>query len=56
MRSIRASRFAWLTESYWGALPGNIHESSVHLGLVTIALALYCVLRAAYSVRNPRAW
>jgi len=32
-------RFAHLTHSYWSNLPGNIHESSVHIGM-----AVFCVL------------
>lgn len=33
-------RFAWLTEPYWSRLPGNIHESSVHLGVAVVLLIL----------------
>ncbi len=38
-------RFAWLTEWFWGRLPGNIHESSVHLGLSVLALLGYVWLK-----------
>jgi len=34
-------RFASLTEPYWSRLPGNIHESSVHVGLTSVAMAVY---------------
>jgi hypothetical protein len=34
-------RWNELTRWYWGALPGNIHESSVHIGLSAVALMLY---------------
>jgi hypothetical protein len=34
-------RFAELTRAYWSALPGNIHESSVSLGLAVAALCIY---------------
>jgi hypothetical protein len=32
-------RFAELTRPYWSALPGNIHESSVSLGVAVLVLA-----------------
>lgn len=35
------SAWAALTAGYWGALPGNIHESSVYVGLVVLALAVF---------------
>ena len=38
-------RFAELTSAYWKRLPGNIHESSVHLGLAVIVLAIYAWLQ-----------
>jgi hypothetical protein len=34
-------RYAWLTQAYWSRLPGNIHESSVHIGLSSVAIAIY---------------
>jgi hypothetical protein len=34
-------RFADLTERFWSRLPGNIHESSVYLGLSVIFLLIY---------------
>jgi len=34
-------RFAWLTEWFWARLPGNINESSVHLGLAVLVLLGY---------------
>lgn len=33
--------FASWTEFYWSRLPGNIHESSVHMGLVVILLIVF---------------
>ncbi len=34
-------RFASLTSGYWSQLRGNIHESSVHLGLSVVILIIY---------------
>ncbi len=34
-------RFAPLTEFYWSKLPGNIHESSVYMGLSAVILIIY---------------
>jgi len=34
-------RFATLTKSYFERLPGNIHESSVYIGLPAILLSIY---------------
>ena len=34
-------RFAQLTKFYWDRLPGNINESSVHLGLSVVLLCVY---------------
>jgi hypothetical protein len=34
-------RFATLTKSYFERLPGNIHESSVYLGLPAVLLSIY---------------
>ena len=34
-------RYASLTQAYWSRLPGNIHESSVHVGLSSVAIAIY---------------
>jgi hypothetical protein len=34
-------RFAFLTSAYWTRLTGNIHESSVHLGLSVVILLIY---------------
>ena len=36
-------RFASLTSGYWSSLPGNIHESSVHMGISVLALVVYAV-------------
>src|SRR5260370_7687679 len=38
-------RWSALTRWYWSALPGNIHESSVHLGLSAVALMLYAAVK-----------
>ena len=45
-------RFAGLTELYWGSLPGNIHESSVDLGLSVIALIGYVWLKRR-TIKSP---
>jgi len=42
-------RFASLTRFYWSRLPGNIQESSVHLGLSVVVL-LICAWRMRKSV------
>ena len=34
-------RFATLTKSYFERLPGNIHESSVYIGLPAVLLSIY---------------
>lgn len=50
-------RFASLTEGYWGKLPGNIHESSVYLGLSVVGLLVYVWLkRRGLSSFNPGLW
>lgn len=50
-------RFAALTEWYWGRLPGNIHERSVHLGLSVLALLGYVWLkRKEAAVRGTGVW
>jgi hypothetical protein len=38
-------RFAELTRGYWQNLPGNIHESSVHLGLAACSLLMLSLVR-----------
>lgn len=38
-------RFAELTKSYWSELPGNIHESSVYLGLSVVFVVIYVIIR-----------
>ncbi len=38
-------RFAGLTESYWSRLPGNIHESSVCVGIAVLFMATYVWLK-----------
>ena len=38
-------RFADLTQPFWSRLPGNIHESSVHVGVSVIGLAGYTWIR-----------
>jgi hypothetical protein len=38
-------RFSRWTEGYWSKLPGNIHESSVHIGLSVLLLAAYACWR-----------
>ena len=47
-------RFATLTKSYFDRLPGNIHESSVHLGLAAVLLSIYVwAQRARLRPRHP---
>lgn len=38
-------RFSSLTHFYWSALPGNIHESSVHMGLAVLFVLVYVWIR-----------
>lgn len=38
-------RFASLTRLYWSSLPGSIHESSVHVGLLVTGLMVYTLMR-----------
>ncbi len=45
-------RFGWLTSRFWMRLPANIHESSVHLGVSVIALALYA-WHKRNAIRRP---
>ena len=50
-------RFASLTEGYWSSLPGNIHESSVHLGLSVWALLAYVwISRSRLRSLQPGLW
>jgi hypothetical protein len=34
-------RWSELTRAYWSELPGNIHESSVHIGLAALVIMIY---------------
>ena len=38
-------RFAELTKAYWSKLPGNIHESSVYLGLSLVFVLIYTAVK-----------
>lgn len=38
-------RFAHLTQFYWSKLPGNIHESSVHMGISVLFVLIYVWIR-----------
>lgn len=50
-------RFASLTRAYWESLPGNINESSVHLGLGVIILLVYVWRKkAAVQLRAVELW
>jgi len=50
-------RFASLTEPYWSRITGNIHESSVHLGLsVVLILVLLWRRRGEASHPSLRLW
>ena len=46
-------RFSRWTEGYWSKLPGNIHESSVHIGLSVLLLAMYACWERK-SLARPR--
>ena len=50
-------RFAELTKAYWSKLPGNIHESSVFVGLAVISLLVWTWVRRNESrVKNVNLW
>jgi len=50
-------RFAHLTHSYWSNLPGNITESSVHIGLaVTYVLIFMWVKRRTFPAQGLKLW
>ena len=50
-------RLANLTQFYWSKLPGNIHESSVHLGVAVIFMLIYTWFkRRELRVQRPGLW
>ena len=50
-------RFAQWTEAYWSKLPGNINESSVHIGIsVSILLAYVWWKRKHIQLSSLRLW
>ena len=50
-------RFAHLTHSYWSNLPGNIHESSVHIGLAVFYVLIFMwVKRRKFPAQGLRLW
>jgi hypothetical protein len=50
-------RFSHLTRFYWSALPGNINESSVHLGWAVLGLLTYIwIRRRRLAVESPGLW
>jgi len=50
-------RFAHLTHSYWSNLPGNIHESSVHIGLAVFYILIFTwVKRRKFPAQGLRLW
>ncbi|MDH5661375.1 MAG: hypothetical protein OEY92_00105 [Elusimicrobiota bacterium] len=50
-------RFAHLTHSYWSNLPGNIHESSVHIGLAVFCVLIFTwVKRREFPAQGLRLW
>jgi len=50
-------RFAHLTHSYWSNLPGNITESSVHIGLaVTYVLIFMWAKRRTFPAQGLKLW
>jgi hypothetical protein len=46
-------RFARWTQAYWSRLPGNIDESSVHVGLAVLVLAA-CAVRWRHKLERGR--
>ena len=50
-------RLAGLTEFFWSNLPGNIHESSVHMGLGVLSMLIYTwIKRRELRVQGLRLW
>ncbi|MDH5769659.1 MAG: hypothetical protein OEZ31_12000, partial [Nitrospirota bacterium] len=50
-------RFAHLTHSYWSNLPGNIHESSVHIGLAVLCVLIFMwVKRREFLAQGLKLW
>ncbi len=50
-------RFAHLTHSYWSNLPGNIHESSVHIGLAVVCVLIFTwVKRRKFPAQGLKLW
>ncbi len=48
-------RFSDLTQGYWSSLPGNIHESSVHIGLSVVIVLGYVLIRRRHFARSALA-
>ena len=50
-------RFAHLTHSYWSNLPGNITESSVHIGLAVLYVLIFTwVKRRKFPAQGLKLW
>lgn len=50
-------RFAEWTQFYWANLPGNIHESSVHIGLsVILVLCIVFIKRKKVQIQSLGLW
>jgi len=50
-------RFADLTQPFWSKLPGNIHESSVYIGVSVLFLLIYVwIKRRNVQVQGLRLW
>ncbi len=50
-------RFAHLTHSYWSNLPGNIHESSVHIGLAVLFVLIFTwIKRRTFPAQSLKLW
>lgn len=50
-------RFAHLTRFYWSKLPGNIDESSVHIGISVFSLLIWVwVQRHKFPIRELSLW
>lgn len=47
-------RFARLSQSFWEKLPGNIHESSVFLGISVVIMFFYVFLKMLTKIRKKQ--
>jgi len=49
-------RFAQLTHPFWSRLPGDINETSVHVGLAVISLLVFTWWRRRRLASSPALW